>query len=247
MSADTLIATQRDLPSVNDLLADAPVASMLSSQGRGLVLYAVRQTLQQARGELSGGRAKLTPRSLIRDIRRRVAEISEPSLIPVINATGVVIHTNLGRAPLSVEAAAEVARVAVGYCNLEFSLSEGDRGSRLAHVRALLSYLTGAEDVTVVNNNAAAIVLVLNVLVGGGDVIVSRGELIEIGGSFRIPDIMEAGGARMVEVGTTNRTRLADYAAAIGDRTRLLFKAHRSNFYQRGYVEDAGIAELAAL
>jgi L-seryl-tRNA(Ser) seleniumtransferase len=170
----------------------------------------------------------------------------QPSLRPVLNATGVVLHTNLGRAPLPQAALDAIASVAAGYSNLEYDLEQGARGSRYAHCVALLRELTGAEDALVVNNGAAALVVTLNTLATGRDAIVSRGELVEIGGSFRIPDIMEKSGARLVEVGTTNRTHLHDYTAALGPDTGAVVKVHRSNFAMAGFVSDVPVSELAA-
>jgi L-seryl-tRNA(Ser) seleniumtransferase len=169
------------------------------------------------------------------------------SLRPVINATGVILHTNLGRAPLGRAVVEEIAEVAAGYSNLEFDLREARRGDRNVHVAEILRLLTGAEDALVVNNNAAGITLTLRTLAYGREVVVSRGELIEIGGSFRIPEIMAAAGARMVEVGTTNRTRLEDYERAIGPETALLFKAHKSNYSISGFAAEVPSAELAGL
>lgn len=165
----------------------------------------------------------------------------------MINATGIVLHTNLGRAPLGQAAIAAIAEAASGYCNLEFDLGSGRRGERTVHARELLRLLTGAEDALVVNNNAASLLLALSVLAKDREVIVSRGELIEIGGSFRLPEIMKASGARMVEVGTTNRTRLSDYEKAIGPETAMVFKAHPSNFAIIGFTEEASVRELSAL
>jgi len=184
---------------------------------------------------------------LVAAAQRLLHDIREPSLQSVINATGVILHTNLGRAPLGAGAAREAASLASGYSNLEFDLEAARRGRRITHVRKLLKYLTGAEDVLVVNNNAAGVVLALSVLAGRGEAIVSRGELIEIGGSFRLPDIMAASGVKMVEVGTSNRTRISDYENAITADTELLFKAHRSNFSVSGFVEEASVRRLAEL
>ena len=164
-----------------------------------------------------------------------------------INATGIVLHTNLGRAPLAPEAIAAVAEVAAGYCNLEFDLATGRRGSRTQALEPLLRELTGAEAALAVNNGAAAILLALSALSNGGEVIVSRGELVEIGGGFRVPDVIRQGGARLVEVGSTNKTRLQDYRAAIGPDTRVLLKVHQSNFRTIGFTAETSIAELAGL
>jgi L-seryl-tRNA(Ser) seleniumtransferase len=177
------------------------------------------------------------------DIDARLA----PSLKPVINATGVLLHTNLGRAPLAADALAAASRVAAGYSNLEYDLARGSRGHRHAHAERLLTDLTGAEAALVVNNNAAAALVVLAALAAGREVIVSRGELVEIGGGFRVPDVLAQSGATLREVGTTNRTRVADYAAAIGERTALLLRVHRSNFRIEGFTEQPSLADLAAL
>jgi L-seryl-tRNA(Ser) seleniumtransferase len=181
------------------------------------------------------------------DVRRALEEIARPLLEPVINATGVVLHSNLGRAPLALAAAERVRDIAAGYSNLEYDLEEGERGSRYAPVVGLLQELTGAEDAVVVNNNAAAVLLGLAALASNREAIVSRGELVEIGGGFRIPDVMRQSGARLVEVGTTNRTRLSDYVAAISPDTALLLKVHKSNFAQVGFTEEATVRELADL
>ena len=172
--------------------------------------------------------------------------LARPSLRRVINATGVVLHTNLGRAPLAPEAA-RAAELAAGYCSLELDLEEGRRGSRYSHVAALIAELTGAEDALVVNNNAAAVLLVLDTLARGGEAVVSRGQLVEIGGSFRIPEVIERGGAVLREVGATNKTRLSDYENAIGEGTACLLQVHPSNFYMEGFVAEVSTAELSAL
>jgi L-seryl-tRNA(Ser) seleniumtransferase len=184
-------------------------------------------------------------------LARRAMEFAQrlarPALRPVVNATGVVVHTNLGRSLLAPDACAALLTAATRYVTLEIDLESGERGSRQAAVRELLSELTGAEDALAVNNNAAAVLLTLSCLAGGREVIVSRGELIEIGGSFRIPEIMARSGARLREVGTTNKTRLSDYEQAIGAETALLFKAHRSNFVMDGFVSEVTLPELVAL
>jgi L-seryl-tRNA(Ser) seleniumtransferase len=180
-------------------------------------------------------------------VAERLQERERPSLRPTLNATGVVLHTNLGRAPLAARAIQAIADTASGACNLEYDLERGERGSRYVHAVALLRELTGAEDAIVVNNCASALVLALNSLASGREAIVSRGELIEIGGSFRVPDIMAKSGATLVEVGTTNRTHLVDYRDAIGDATGAIVKVHRSNFEVRGFVAEAELKELAPL
>ncbi len=177
---------------------------------------------------------------------RQVAAQSRGSLVPVINATGVVIHTNLGRAPLSEAALDRVQRVARGYSTLEYDLAEGRRGSRHVHAEALLAQLTGAEAAAVANNNAAATLLILAAVAAGREVIVSRGELVEIGGGFRVPDVMAQSGATLREVGTTNRTRVADYVASIGPRTAMLLRVHPSNFRIEGFTERPSLTDLVA-
>jgi L-seryl-tRNA(Ser) seleniumtransferase len=202
-----------------------------------------------ARAELADRRAKLlTGAHDDVDLVERARERLRPSLRRVLNATGVVVHTNLGRAPLADDARAAVARAAEGYANLELDLRGGDRGSRHAHVEGLLRELTGAEAALAVNNCAAAVLLSVAALAGPGrEVVVSRGQLIEIGGGFRIPEVLAQAGATLVEVGTTNRTRLHDYAAALGDRTGAILRAHPSNFRTLGYVEEVAVESLCGL
>lgn len=210
-------------------------------------IRAIRATLQAARAEIRAGGAAPTAEALIERAQAAVALQSRPHLRPVINATGVIINTNLGRAPLSQRAIAQVMAVAQGYSNLEFDLEAGARGSRHTHVRAALRDLTGAEDALAVNNNAAATLVALEALAAGREVIIARGELVEIGGGFRVPDVMAQSGARLVEVGTTNRVRLADYAAAITPGTALILAVHPSNFRIVGFTESPALADLAAL
>jgi len=217
---------------------------------RPLLLRAARQAVEQLRAELperpEADRKALLARALelTRDNARRLCE---PSLVRVINATGVVLHTNLGRAPLADNAVRAVEGAARHYCNLELDLSSGQRGDRHEHVRGLLQELTGAGDALVVNNNAAAIFLVLNTLAAGGEAIISRGQLVEIGGSLRVSDIIEKSGARMVEVGSTNKTYLRDYRAAINGQTRLLLNVHPGNFRMGGFTGSVSHRDLAEL
>lgn len=232
---------RRSLPSVDRLLRDPAIAAVGGSVARNVLVGAVREALDAAR---ANGAA---PAAWAADIRERIARRLTPSLHPVLNATGVVLHTNLGRAPLASAAVRAVVGVAGGYSTLEFDLADGTRGSRSEHCGPLLAELTGTEDALVVNNAAAALVLALNALAGGREVIISRGELIEIGGSFRIPDIMGKSGAILREVGTTNRTTRHDYAEAIGPHAGALLTVHRSNFEQRGFVSAPAPAELAEL
>jgi L-seryl-tRNA(Ser) seleniumtransferase len=230
----------RDLPSVDVLLRD----ERLAAEPRPLALSAARSALERAREEV---RAGLDPGDLV---ERALAELSaarRPALRRVLNATGVVVHTNLGRAPLPAAALERVAEVGAGYSNLEYDLADGARGSRQDHLAPLLRRLTGAEAALVVNNNAAAVLLALAALAEGREVLVSRGELIEIGDGFRIPDVLARSGARLVEVGTTNRTRAADYERAIGPGTALLLRVHQSNFRVVGFTEQPRVADLAAV
>jgi L-seryl-tRNA(Ser) seleniumtransferase len=238
------------LPSVASLLAAPSVRELLRAHPRAVVVAALRRILDGIRAGEGGGAAESREEWARRIVGRLPAEIGAaeiPSLRRVINAAGVVVHTNLGRAPLPGEALAAIADTSCGYANLELDLSTGERSSRLSHVEGLLRDLTGAEGAHVVNNNAAAVLLCLAGIARGREVIVSRGELVEIGGSFRVPDIMAESGARLVEVGTTNRTRLSDYERAITGQTALLLKVHRSNFVQRGFTEEVSTADLARL
>jgi L-seryl-tRNA(Ser) seleniumtransferase len=236
---------RRALPSVSALLDSAGVRALLAGAPRGLVVDAVRDVVARVR-EL-GAPPPADAAGWTLAIAERLASVRLPSLRPVINATGVVLHTNLGRAPLPAVALDAIARVAGGYSNLEYDLSSGRRGSRYVHCASLLTELTGAEDALVVNNCAAALVLALNTVSMGRDAILSRGELVEIGGSFRVHEIMAKSGARLREVGATNRTHLADYADAIGTGTGALLKVHRSNFDVVGYTAETEVRHLVPL
>jgi L-seryl-tRNA(Ser) seleniumtransferase len=216
--------------------------------GRGAVVDALRTAAATVRARLAAGPAiEDVAGEVEREAARELARAAAPSLRRVINATGVILHTNLGRAPLAEAAAARVAELARGYTNLEYDLAAGRRGRRDVHAERLLCRLTGAEAAVVVNNNAAATLLALAALAAGREVIVSRGELVEIGGGFRVPDVMAQSGAVLREVGTTNRTRAADYAAAIGDRTAAILRVHPSNFRIEGFTERPALGELVAL
>ena len=234
---------RRNLPSVDSLLAGPGVAALLATHPRALVLKAARAAVDAAR--LSGGSAR--SEGWDEAIRVAVRRLAEPSLAPVINATGVVLHTNLGRAPLAAAAIAAMTRVASGYAALEYDLGRGTRGSRHAHCRDLLVELTRASDALVVNNAAGALLLALSAVARGGEAVVSRGELVEIGGSFRIPDIMARSGAKLVEVGTTNRTHPQDYDRALTPDSKILLKVHRSNFQVTGFTADVAVVELAEM
>ena len=236
------------IPKMDTLLAHPAIAECREAYGHAAVLSAARNILDNLRASVQRGAAAIpTNDALAAQVAERVKQAGIPSLRRVINATGVLLHTNLGRAPLAECAAQRAAEVAGGYSTLECSISDGKRGSRHAHVSRQLSELTGAEDAMVVNNNAAAVLLMLTVMAKGREVIISRGELIEIGGSFRIPDIMALSGAILREVGTTNRTRIDDYAAAIGEQTGTLMKAHTSNYKIVGFTQEASLAELVGL
>jgi L-seryl-tRNA(Ser) seleniumtransferase len=233
---------RRELPSISALLESAGVQSLLGQYPRRLVVEAVRSAVDAERSE--GGSGK-TEEQWLAVIAAKVGGMSRPSLRRVINATGVVLHTNLGRAPLADSAVEAIADIASGFSNLEYDLESGARGSRYSHCVSLLQKLTGAEDALVVNNCAAAMVLTLNALAQRKEVLVSRGELVEIGGSFRIPDIMSRSGAKLVEVGTTNRTHDDDYRRAITPKTAAIVKVHRSNFAIEGFTSDVSVERLA--
>jgi L-seryl-tRNA(Ser) seleniumtransferase len=225
----------RDLPSVDELAREA---------GDPLAVDAARAVIDRAREEIQAG---ADPGDLTARLNEQLADARRPRLQRVLNATGVVVHTNLGRAPLAEEAVDRVADAARGYSNLEYDLAAGARGSRQDHVSAILRRLTGAEAALVVNNNAAAVLLALAALAEGREVVVSRGELIEIGDGFRIPEVLARSGARLVEVGTTNRTRAADYEGAIGPETAVLLRVHQSNFRVVGFEERPRLEEVAAV
>jgi L-seryl-tRNA(Ser) seleniumtransferase len=248
----------RLLPSVDELLKSAELAELLAREGQAAVTESVRAVLASVREQIGSGTLRNQPAvelavlHLHQAIARHLSSAMEFSLRPVINATGVVLHTNLGRAPLAESAIQRIREVAGRYSNLEFDIAAGERGKRDIHVERLFSRLLNQEGVNgirtvVVNNCAAAVMLALNTLAEGGEVIVSRGELVEIGGSFRVPDVMAKSGAVLREIGTTNRTRLADYENAITDKTRLLLRVHRSNFAIIGFTEQPSLEELAAL
>ena len=242
-------AAMRGLPSVDAVLGEPALSDLLARLPRAAVSEAVRAEIAEARRRLrnGGGPAAAGAAEFAESAAAALALASARSLRGVINATGVVLHTNLGRAPLGEAAMAAMAEVSRGYSTLEFELAGGTRGSRLQHVDWLLRTLTGAEASVVVNNNAAALYLALSAHAAGHEVIVSRGEAVEIGGGFRIPDVLRQSGARLVEVGTTNRTRAADFAAAAGDATAALLRVHSSNFRIVGFTESPSLAELRAV
>ena len=246
---DHRAASLRKIPSVDELLNWPALSELVNRVSRELVVHAARETLEGIRGNISRGLVNEVPApdAIAAQIGRQVAALLTPTLRAVINATGVILHTNLGRAPLAESAIERIRQTAGEYSNLEYEIAEGARGKRDVHTTLLLARLTGAEAACAVNNNAAAVFLALASLARGGEVIVSRGELIEIGESFRIPDIMAESGAVLREVGTTNRTSLADYEQAINERTRLLLRVHRSNFAIVGFTARPALAELVEL
>jgi L-seryl-tRNA(Ser) seleniumtransferase len=235
-------ALLRQLPKVDRLLASPALGAL----PRAVALYVARAELEAARQAVLAGELAELP-DIAASAAARGRELLAGKLVEVINATGVVLHTNLGRAPWSAEAVAAAAQVARGYSNLELDLAAGVRGGRTRGPERLLCYLTGAEAAVVVNNNAAAVLLALTALAHGKEVVVSRGELVEIGGSFRVPDVIASGGARLVDVGTTNRTRVADYERALTPDTSVILKVHRSNFRLVGFTEEPERSELVAL
>jgi L-seryl-tRNA(Ser) seleniumtransferase len=238
-----------DLPSVHFLLEQDVTQELIVDHGRELVTEAIREVLQRLRQEIPEAKKApdISTGAIISRIVAHLENITQPSLRPVFNLTGTVLHTNLGRAPLPTEAIEAMSRVAAGASNLEFDLSKGKRGDRDDHLESLVCRLTGAEAATVVNNNAAAVLLTLNSLANRKEVAVSRGELIEIGGAFRIPDIMARAGCKLHEVGTTNRTHLKDFAAAINPKSAMLMKVHTSNYEVQGFTAEVPERELATL
>ncbi|MDA8082826.1 MAG: L-seryl-tRNA(Sec) selenium transferase [Nitrospiraceae bacterium] len=236
------------LPSVDELLKSPEGTAWLTVFRRRIVLNAIRDIIASTRDALLSGRLQSFDRdALIRDIDSRIRRDSSFSLRRIINATGIVLHTNLGRSVLSERVLQNVVSVSIGFSNLEYDLEAGSRGKRHSHTTRLLREITGAEDALIVNNNAAAVLLCLNTVARGREVIVSRGELVEIGGSFRVPDIMATSSAILREVGTTNKTHLYDYTGAINDQTALLLKVHQSNYRVTGFTSDLPVNKLAKL
>jgi L-seryl-tRNA(Ser) seleniumtransferase len=237
----------RRLPSVDRVLGYAALLDLAAELGNDAATESVRAELSERRAALKAGGADVSLESIASAAAARAYASVRASLRPVINATGVIIHTNLGRAPLSDAALAAMTAVSRGYSNLEFDLEAGERGSRYDHLETLLCRVTGAEAAMAVNNNAAALLLTLSALARDREVVISRGQLVEIGGGFRIPDVMAQSGARLVEVGTTNRTYIRDYENAIGQETIALLRVHSSNFRVIGFVESASLEQLATL
>ena len=241
----------KHIPKVDSILSHSSISSIFGSVPELIIKNAVRDELDSRRKKVLSGKISdpdgLTLESVAYASAQRAVDANRPKLRHVINATGVVVHTNLGRSPLPDEAIRQIDLAARGYSNLEYNVATGERGSRDDLVEEILCRLTGAEAATVVNNNAAAVMLVLHTLAHGRAVMVSRGELVEIGGSFRIPDVMEASGARLIEVGTTNRTRLDDFRKRAVDDVSLLLKVHTSNYRIVGFTEEVPVRELAGL
>ena len=238
----------RQLPSVDRLLASPLALDLSQIYGRELVTEAVRIALDAARSAVLAGKQSVPMNAtIVQEAREWLEDLVAPTLRPVINATGVIVHTNLGRAPLSQKAREAMQAVAGGYSTLEYDVAAGERGSRHAHAADLLARCTGAGAAQIVNNNAAAVLLMLAGLCQGREVIISRGQLVEIGGGFRIPDVMAQSGAHLVEVGTTNRTHLHDYESAINEKTAAILVAHHSNFKVVGFTSEPPLAELAEL
>jgi L-seryl-tRNA(Ser) seleniumtransferase len=242
------MAVFRDIPSIERLRRRETIRRLEEAHGHDAVVEALRAETADVRSRLAQGAGPDDPGAAIEAaLPGRLAAASAPSLRRVINATGVILHTNLGRAPLSAPAAERAARLGAGYSNIEYDVAAGRRGRRDSHAEALLRTITGAAAAVVVNNNAAATLVVLAALAAGREVLISRGEMVEIGGGFRIPDVMAQSGARLREVGTTNRTRLPDYAASISERTGLILRVHPSNFRMEGFTERVPLPDLVAL
>ncbi len=240
-------AELKKIPGVDKLLNLAEIKELEDFYGKELVTFSIRLILKKLRERVLNGKKADELEKILENIKFQISSIAEKSLKPMINATGIVLHTNLGRTPLGKEILKELEPVIAGYSNLEFDLKTGKRGQRNAHISSLIKFITKAEDAVVVNNNAAGVMLCLKTFAAEKEVIISRGELIEIGGSFRIPEIMAASGAKMVEVGATNRTRISDYEKAITHETRMIFKAHKSNYFIGGFTEDVEMGELSQL
>ena len=247
MAGESVSAEYRKLPSVDRLLQQNEMQRLTADVGHALVVEAARAALDRARSEIDAGAPCPTLTELAQRADSTARGWLQPSIQPVINGTGVIVHTNLGRAPLAERARRAMNAAARGYCNIEYDLELGQRGSRYLHAGPALQRLTGAQAALVVNNNAAAVLLMLSALAFGKDVVISRGQLVEIGGGFRIPDVMRQSGARLLEVGTTNRTHISDYEEAIGPDTATLMRVHHSNFRMLGFAQDVPLADMTAV
>ena len=237
----------KQIPGVDKLLINSEIKKLTENFGKDVVVYSIRNVLRKIRKNALREIPIPATDEIVHQIINEISVITEIPFKSVINATGIILHTNLGRAPFGEKLLAAVTPILRGYSNLEFDLQTGKRGHRNDLLRNLLKFVTGAENAAIVNNNAAAVMLCLKTFAAGKEVIISRGELIEIGGSFRIPDIMKTSGAKMVEVGTTNRTKLSDYENAITSETAVIFKAHKSNYYIGGFTEEVELKELSKL
>lgn len=235
----------RDIPSVDLILTHPNTEALLREFGHGWTSAAIREVLDVTREAVKAGKPLPTTPTIIDQVSERLTAQSQPSLLPVINATGVILHTNLGRAPLSEAALKQIHDVGASYCTLEYDTVRGKRGTRDSHAADLLTRLTGAQAALIVNNNAGAVLLILSALAKGKKVAISRSQLVEIGGGFRIPDVMKQSGAKLIEVGTTNRTHMADYESAIEDGAGMILWAHQSNFQILGFTSSPEIADLA--
>jgi L-seryl-tRNA(Ser) seleniumtransferase len=241
------MAGLRSLPSVDKLLQHQDVQDWIGLYGRSLTVEAIRICLDQVRERYSSDKSIPRLPELLLQVQERLKHWTQPTLVPVINASGVILHTNLGRAPLSREALRAAQMVAATYSNLEYDLEKGQRGSRLVHAEGLLVRLSGAEAGLVVNNNAAAVLLALSALARRRGVVIARSQLVEIGGGFRVPEVMKQSGARLIEVGTTNRVHLSDYEQALAEKPALFLRAHRSNFKIIGFTSEPTLAEIASI
>ena len=244
----------RSIPKVDTLLENSQTVNLIESYSRDVVMEAIRSETEKLRkfiaeldNEEQAGEAQARIDGLLDSVRSSVEKMNEPNMRKVINATGTILHTNLGRAPISRKHMEHLTGIATGYSNLEYNLEAGKRGERYSHFDELLCKITGAEAAIAVNNNAAAVMLILSTLAKGGEVVVSRGELVEIGGKFRVPDVMEQSGATLVDIGTTNKTHYSDYEDAITEETKALLKVHTSNYRIVGFTESVGIDELKGL
>ncbi len=239
----------RELPSVEQLLQSAPATKLIAAYGRPLTLQAIRGVLDDIRQQAATDASSTLPKQqvLLERVRDRLEEAVRPTLVPVINASGVILHTNLGRAPLSDASLQAMEMVSRAYSTLEYDLEKGKRGSRLVHAESVLKQLTGVEAALVVNNNASALLLALSALARRRRVVIARSQLVEIGGGFRVPEVMQQSGARLLEVGTTNKVRLSDYEEAFAEPVALVMRAHRSNFKIIGFTEEPDLKEIVAV
>jgi len=237
----------KNLPGIDKILCLSEVKDLIDKYNKDLVTYSIRNVIDNYRKKILAGNYPPSKEEILQKIKDFTQKTGNRNLKPVINASGIIIHTNLGRAPFGKELVNEVSNIINVYNNLEFDLKTGKRGQRNDHASELLKFLTGAEDILIVNNNAAAVMLILRTFAKDKEVVVSRGELIEIGGSFRIPDIMAASDCKMLEVGTTNKTNIEDYENAISEKTAMLFKAHKSNYVIKGFTKEVKLTELVEL